>query len=160
MTFDNLSDQELSNRLSAWNEDYHRHQVSYKDIKREPKAFKPLQIPRNLQADLPYNMKPKVVNKGFDPTNDRVAVVLDHKERKVQEAFKMLREIHGQKLETMEKEKNKRVADFIKKKNLVEEKKLKRQKEARKQISRMASKSKAKEERMANRRGRGKAKDD
>merc|ERR1711936_644805 len=121
----------------------------YNDIKREPKAFKPLQIPRNLQADLPYNMKPKVVNKGFDPTKDRVAVVLDHKERKVQEAFKMLREIHGQKLETMEKEKN-----------LVEEKKLKRQKEARKQISRMASKSKAKEERMANRRGRGKAKDD
>ena len=35
MSFDNLSDQELSNRLSAWNEDYHRHQVSYKDIKRE-----------------------------------------------------------------------------------------------------------------------------
>merc|ERR1712183_246600 len=109
----------------------------YKDIKREPKAFKPLQIPRNLQADLPYNMKPKVVNKGFDPTKDRVAVVLDYKERKVQEAFKMLREIHGQKLDTMEKE----------------EKKLKRQKEARKQISRMTSKSKAKEERMANRRG-------
>merc|ERR1712130_670304 len=122
----------------------------YKDIKREPKAFKPLQIPRNLQADLPYNMKPKVVNKGFDPTKDR----------KVQEAFKMLREIHGQKLDTMEKEKKKRVADFIQKKNLIEEKKLKRQKEARKQISRMASKSKAKEERMANRRGRGKAKDD
>ena len=132
----------------------------YKDIKREPKAFKPLQIPRNLQADLPYNMKPKIVTKGFDPTKDRVAVVLDHKERKVQEAFKMLREIHGQKMETMEKEKKKRVADFIQKKNLIEEKKLKRQKEARKQISRMASKSKAKEERMANRRGRGKAKDD
>merc|ERR1719422_2912046 len=108
----------------------------YKDIKREPKAFKPLQIPRNLQADLPYNMKPKIVTKGFDPTKDRVAVVLDHKERKVQEAFKMLREIHGQKMETMENQK----------KNLIEEKKLKRQKEARKQISRMASKSKAKEE--------------
>merc|ERR1719495_2943528 len=88
----------------------------YKEVTRQEKVFKPLQIPRNLQADLPYNMKPKIVTKGFDPTKDRVAVVLDHKEKK-----------------------------------------LKRQKEARKQISRMASKSKAKEERMANRRGRGKA---
>merc|ERR1712142_1368495 len=32
-----------------------------------------------------------------DPTKDRVAVVLDHKERKVQNAFKMLREMYGQK---------------------------------------------------------------
>merc|ERR1712096_355323 len=100
----------------------------------------------------PYSLKPKIVTKGMDPTKDRVAVVLDHKERKVQNAFKMLREIYGQKQDNLEKEK-KRVAEFIQKKNLVEEKKMKRQKEARKQISRMVSKNKAKQERMLNKKG-------
>jgi len=125
----------------------------YKEIKRETKVFNPLQIPRNLQAELPYNLKPKMVTKGLDPSKDRVAVVLDHEERKVQNAFKMLREMYGKKQGTVEKEKNKRVEDFIQKKNIVEEKKMKRQKEARKQISRMMSKNKAKQERMLNRKG-------
>merc|ERR1719410_980946 len=125
----------------------------YKDIKREPKAFKPLQVPRNLQADLPYSFKPKVVSKGQDLSKDRVAVVLDHKERKIQNAFKMLKEISGQKQETVQAEKKKRVEAFIAKKKIVEEKKMKRQKEARKQISRMVSKSQLKQERMMNRKG-------
>jgi len=125
----------------------------YKEIKREAKVFNPLQIPRNLQEELPYNLKPKIVTKGLDPTKDRVAVVLDHQERKVQNAFKMLREMYGQKQITGDKEKKKRVEDFIQKKNILEEKKMKRQKEARKQISRMMSKNKAKQERMANRKG-------
>jgi len=131
----------------------------YKDVKREAKVFNPLQIPRNLQEELPYNLKPKIVAKGQDPTKDRVAVVLDHKERKVQNAFKMLREMYGQKQIISEKEKKKRVEDFIQKKNVIEEKKMKRQKEARKQISRMMSKNKAKQERMANRKGGKRAKD-
>jgi len=125
----------------------------YKKITREQKVFNPLQIPRKLQAELPYHLKPKVVTKGLDPTKDRVAVVLDHEERKVQNAFKMLREIYGEKQSSLEKEKNKRVQEFIKKKEVVEEKKLKRQKEARKQISRMVSKNRAKEERMMSRKG-------
>lgn len=131
----------------------------YKEIKREAKVFNPLQIPRNLQAELPYSLKPKIVAMGLDPTKDRVAVVLDHEERKVQNAFKMLREMYGQKQITTEKEKKKRVEDFIQKKNVVEEKKMKRQKEARKQISRMMSKNKAKAERMANRKGGNRSKE-
>jgi len=131
----------------------------YKDVKREAKVFNPLQIPRNLQEELPYNLKPKIVAKGQDPTKDRVAVVLDHKERKVQNAFKMLREMYGQKQMISEKEKKKRVEDFIQKKNVIEEKKMKKQKEARKQISRMMSKNKAKQERMANRKGGKRDKD-
>merc|ERR1711872_137445 len=55
----------------------------YKEIKRETKVFNPLQVPRNLQAELPYSLKPKIVTKGHDPSKDRVAVVLDHEERKV-----------------------------------------------------------------------------
>merc|ERR1719410_2144028 len=125
----------------------------YKEVKRETKVFKPLQIPKNLQADLPYSLKPKVVSKGQDLSKDRVAVVLDHKERKIQNAFKMLKEISGQKQETVQAEKKKRVEAFIAKKKIVEEKKMKRQKEARKQISRMVSKSQLKQERMMNRKG-------
>merc|ERR1711973_982398 len=68
----------------------------YTQVTRQEKVFKPLQIPRNLQADLPYSLKPKMVTKGHDVSKDRVAVVLDHKERKIQNAFKMLREISGQ----------------------------------------------------------------
>merc|ERR550517_974896 len=120
----------------------------YTDIKREEKVFKPLSIPRSLQAELPYSLKPKVMAEVHDPSKDRVAVVLDHKERKIQNAFKMLREISGQKQEKEQKDKKKRVEDFIAKKAVIEEKKMRRQKEARKQISRMVSKSQAKQERM------------
>ena len=130
----------------------------YTEIKREERVFQPLAIPRNLQAELPYNFKPKVMSEAQDPTKDRVAVVLDHKERKIKNAFKMLREISGQKQEKEQKDKKKRVEDFIAKKRIVEEKKMKRQKEARKQISRMVSKSQAKQERMMQRKG-GKSRD-
>merc|ERR1719516_905696 len=125
----------------------------YKEVKRDPKVSNPLQIPRNLQEELPYNLKPKIIAKGQDPTKDRVAVVLDHKERKVQNAFKMLREMYGQKQITSEKEKKKRVEDFIQKKKILEEKKMKRQKEARKQISRMISKSQAKKDKLMMKKG-------
>ena len=127
----------------------------YTEIKREERVFKPLSIPRSLQADLPYSFKPKVMAEVHDPSKDRVAVVLDRKERKIQNAFKMLREISGQKQEKEQKDKKKRVEDFIAKKRVVEEKKMKRQKEARKQISRMVSKSQAKQERMMKRKGGG-----
>ena len=93
------------------------------------------------------------MSEAHDPTKDRVAVVLDHKERKIKNAFKMLREISGQKQEKEQKDKKKRVEDFIAKKRIIEEKKMKRQKEARKQISRMVSKSQAKQERMMQRKG-------
>ena len=112
----------------------------YTEIKREERVFQPLAIPRNLQAELPYNF---ILHEAQDPSKDRVAVVLDHKERKIKNAFKMLREISGQKQEKEQKDKKKRVEDFIAKKRIIEEKKMKRQKEARKQISRMVSKSQA-----------------
>ena len=136
-----------------------RNEVSndslYTEVKRGTKVFKPLQIPRELQANLPYSLKPKTVTKGHDASKERVAVVLDHKERKIQNAFKMLEAISGKKQEKDELEKKKRVEGFIAKKRVIEEKKMKRQKEARKQISRMMSKSQAKQERMMKRKGGG-----
>ena len=125
----------------------------YTEIQREERVFKQLTIPRKLQSELPYSLKPKVMSESHDPSKDRVAVVLDHKERKIQNAFKMLREISGQKQEKDQKDTKKRVEDFVAKKRVIEEKKMKRQKEARKQISRMVSKSQAKQERMMKRKG-------
>ena len=50
--------------------------------------------------------------------------------------FRMLRELHGEKLSKMEEEKRKRMDKFSKLKTGEEERKMKKQKEARKQISR------------------------
>ena len=36
----------------------------YKEIKREPKVFNDLRVPRNLQRDLPYSLKPKTLTMG------------------------------------------------------------------------------------------------
>ena len=49
---------------------------------------------------------------------------------------RMLRELHGEKLSKMEEEKRRRMDKFSKVKTGEEERKLKKQKEARKQISR------------------------
>ena len=137
-----------------------RNEVSqdslYTEVKRGVREFQPLNIPKSLQASLPYSAKPKIQSDGNKPSNDRVAVVLDHKERKIHNAFKMLEAIAGMKHKKDEEDKKKRIEKFIEKKRIVEEKKMKRQKEARKQISRMVSKNQAKQERMMNRKGGGK----
>jgi hypothetical protein len=78
----------------------------------------------------------QIAGRASDPNSERVAVVLDHKERKVANAFKMLRELYGDKKAKEEQEKKKRVASFLQKKQGEEERKMKKQKEARKQISR------------------------
>ena len=120
----------------------------YTGIERQPKVFNPLQIPRNLQADLPYKLKPKFGGKEVNPETDRVAVVLDHKERKIKNAFKMLEEVYGDKQEKLAKEQKKRVQALIKRKNAEGERAMRKQKEARQQISRMVSKEKMKQERL------------
>merc|ERR1712107_356395 len=119
----------------------------YTKIEREEKVFQPLKIPRALQEALPYNIKPKAKGVEVDPTAGRVAVVLDHKERKIANAFQMLRELHGEKVNKMENEKKKRMEQFSRNKMAEEQRKMKKQKEARQQISRMMSKKKMADER-------------
>merc|ERR1711872_279351 len=56
----------------------------YRQVERTEKVFKPLKIPRSLQAALPYHLKPKAADEiSTNPETERIAVVLDHKERKV-----------------------------------------------------------------------------
>lgn len=60
----------------------------YKPIERRERVFRPLQIPTQLQQDLPFHLKPKPAEalKVKDPIEEkqRVAVVLEPQEKKVQ----------------------------------------------------------------------------
>lgn len=59
----------------------------YKPIERKERVFRPLQIPAQLQQDLPFHLKPKSAEslKVKDPIEEkqRVAVVLEPQEKKV-----------------------------------------------------------------------------
>lgn len=53
----------------------------YTSIQREKRVFKPLKVPKSLQAKLPYKEKPKVIAK--ESTLKRIAVIKEPHERKV-----------------------------------------------------------------------------
>lgn len=121
----------------------------YTPIERQPKVFNELKIPKSLQQDLPYHLKPKSnAEKLRNMENERVAVVLEPHEKKLMNQMKMMRTIFHAKQEKQEAEKAKRVEDLIKKKSQEEEKKFKKQKEARKQVARALSKAEARKRKM------------
>ena len=124
----------------------------YTDVAREVKVFKDLKIPRALQKDLPYRLKPKVaaaVKAGGGAESGRIAVVMDAEERKVAGQMKKLRALYANKVDREKADVSKKMEALIKKKTVLEEKKFKRQKEARKQVARAISKTEAKQQRMA-----------
>merc|ERR1712083_778915 len=105
----------------------------YLPVERKPKVFNDLKVPKKLQKDLPYHLKPKTnAEKERKIENERVAVVLEPQERKLLNQMKMMRTIFQTKEEKLDAEKAKRIEHLIKKKNQEEEKKFKKQKEARK----------------------------
>lgn len=59
----------------------------YKPIERKERVFRPLQIPTQLQQDLPFRLKPKAGASTTmqDPVEEkqRVAVILEPEEKKV-----------------------------------------------------------------------------
>lgn len=60
----------------------------YKPIERKERVFRPLQIPTQLQRDLPFHLKPKPTEattvRDTVEEKQRVAVVLEPQEKKVQ----------------------------------------------------------------------------
>lgn len=65
----------------------------YHEIKRAPRKFNPLRIPKSLQKDLPFASKPKVATKRSSnkPTLDqRRAVVMDKEEKRVYNLFQQI----------------------------------------------------------------------
>jgi ribosome biogenesis protein BMS1 len=63
----------------------------YKPIERRERIFRPLQIPTQLQRDLPFHLKPKASQSTTmkDPIEEkqRVAVVLEPEEKKVNNKY-------------------------------------------------------------------------
>ncbi|XP_047366647.1 ribosome biogenesis protein BMS1 homolog isoform X3 [Vespa velutina] len=116
----------------------------YIPIERTLKVFKPLIIPRNLQKELPYKDKPKLEpNPRTRKTKfeeRRVAVVRDAKEESVARLMKMIRTTYAHKQKQLRKATVDRVRALKARVTAEETKKLKKQKEYKKQIFRDLSK--------------------
>ncbi|XVF24619.1 hypothetical protein REPUB_Repub13aG0142900 [Reevesia pubescens] len=70
----------------------------YKPIERKPRKFNPLVIPKALQADLPFESKPKNIPHRKRPLlEDRRAVVMEPHERKVHALVQQLQLIRNDK---------------------------------------------------------------
>lgn len=75
-----------------------------KEPKRKEHHLKPLEIPRQLQKELPFNYKPKVRGKWEDPVlSKRVAIVRDSHEKKRDQLISRMRAIaKAQKIQARE----------------------------------------------------------
>ncbi len=113
-------------------------------IHREPRVFNKLQIPRNLQRELPYSLKPKIAARAKQ--SERVNVELDTTEKKKRQLMKMLTTLAADKDSKLAEEKSRRVGALIARQQAVEDRKFKRQKEARKEIAKAISKERARRE--------------
>ena len=131
----------------------------YTDIVRKPKVFSELKIPRNLQKNLPYNLKPKFHSQGRNVDSERVTIELDSKEKKIRNLQKMMTAVAKAKEDKLNAEKSRRIQELINRQKVLEDKKFRRQKEARKQVSRALSKERIRKERLASRGNKRKRKD-
>ncbi|CAB4056268.1 BMS1 [Lepeophtheirus salmonis] len=121
----------------------------YTEITREPKVFSDLRIPRKLQKDLPYKLKPKHdTNKKASIESKRIPLLMEPKEKKISDQMIMLKKVFEAKQDKTSKDTSKRIQELIKRKTGEEEKKFKRQKEARKRVSRTLSQAEGKRQKM------------
>lgn len=118
----------------------------YTEVNRQPKVFKPLVIPKNLQKGLPYRFKPKEKsatlsgNNPKDKFKNRIAVVKSPHEQKVSSVMKMLKTNFEKKKEVQKEATAERLKVHKKQQELEEWRKIKRQKELKKKICRHLSK--------------------
>ena len=127
----------------------------YRPVVRAPKIFKPLAIPRALQKELPYRLKPKFATPGRDVEAERVNIELGSREKKVRKMMKMLTEAAEEKAGKLEAEKKRRVGALIAKQEEVERRKLRHEKVARMKVARALSQERARKEKMAAKGGGG-----
>ncbi|XP_023301151.2 ribosome biogenesis protein BMS1 homolog [Lucilia cuprina] len=117
----------------------------YTEIKRTPKVFKPLVIPKALQRALPYKDKPKAGPLNPKEKEERVAVIRSPHEQKVAKLMNMIETNYQEKRNKDRHDTKVRVKKFKLQKKAEELSKLKRQKELRKKVSRALSKMKGKQ---------------
>ncbi|KAJ3190155.1 Glycoside hydrolase 2 (Mannanase, beta-galactosidase) [Gaertneriomyces sp. JEL0708] len=118
----------------------------YKPIERQNRKFNKLQVPKALQADLPFATKPKLHKKLSKPTlMTRRAVVLEPQEKKV---VQLIQAINTLKHEKDRKRKEKQVeqrAKYLKKKGAEEEITKEKKKEKMKDFYRTEGKKRTRE---------------
>lgn len=117
----------------------------YTEIKRKPKVFKPLVIPKALQKALPYKDKPKSGPLNPKEREERVAVIRSPHEQKVSKLLNMIETNYQEKRNQDRHETKVRIKKFKLQKKAEELSKLKRQKELRKKVSRALSKMKGRQ---------------
>lgn len=121
----------------------------YTLIEREPKAFRPLSIPRKLQKVLPYRDRPKQASQNWKSKfeRSRVAVVLEPEEEKIARLMKMIRMNYTHKQEKVKEAMTKRITAYQAQIAAEEAKKTKKQKEMKKEVFRDLSKLEKKKKR-------------
>ncbi|XP_057332319.1 ribosome biogenesis protein BMS1 homolog [Microplitis mediator] len=121
----------------------------YTPIQREKKVFKPLVVPKNLQKALPYRDKPKLqplaVNHKPQYSERRVAVVRSKDEENRIDMIKRIRTLYRHKQEKDKEETKKRMSEYQKRVEAEQMRKLKKQRELKKEIHRTLSKMDAKD---------------
>ena len=128
----------------------------YTPVERDTKIFKPLYVPRKLQSELPYQDKPKespVSSKRKATFEDkRVAVVREPREENIVRMMRMVRTNYAHKQKKLKEETHKRMTEYEKRVKEEEAKKIKKQKEVKKQIFRDLSKLEAKKNKIGGKR--------
>lgn len=123
----------------------------YTPVERDVKAFRPLSIPRKLQKELPYRDKPKLQSvphlRKPKFKQGRVAVVREPREETIARMMKMIRTNYAQKQKQEKEAMTKRITAYQAKITAEEAKKMKRQKQVKKDIFRDLSKLEKKKNR-------------
>ncbi|ODM93201.1 Ribosome biogenesis protein bms1 [Orchesella cincta] len=104
----------------------------YTGVERETRTFRPLKVPKGLQAKLPYKEKPKIQAKENAP--QRIAVIKEPHERKMTKFLNTLKSRLSEKEQREKDDKSMKHAVRTKKLKKVEEQMTKRQKELRKKV--------------------------
>lgn len=123
----------------------------YTPIERDVKVFRPLVIPRKLQKELPYRDKPKLkcLPHMRKPkfAQSRVAVVREPQEERIARMMKMIRTNYAQKQKREKNAMTKRITEYQARVAEEEAKKMKKQKQVKKEIFRDLSKLEKKKSR-------------
>jgi len=110
----------------------------YKPIERQERVFRPLQIPTQLQRDLPFHLKPKSTETTTrkDPVAEkqRLAVILEPQEKKMADVMKMFTTVYKDKLAAKQKSQAQRNAQHEKRKKIEEIKQLQKHKKLKRLV--------------------------
>ncbi|CAF1093072.1 unnamed protein product [Rotaria sordida] len=110
----------------------------YKPIERKERIFRPLQIPTQLQHDLPFHLKRKTSESTTikDPIEEkqRVAVILEPQEKKMADIMKMFTTVYKDRLKTKQRTQTNRNNQYQKQQKIQELKRLQKHKQLKKLV--------------------------